>query len=138
MAFVTQRHYTPPSGVSGITGTGVRRLRNHCPAKIGTGVRLKSEWVSGRHRNTHLGEMRLLSEIDERGLAFTEPHKSRRLSDGMAGLDQVNLRSKNKAVVTTMTEKKTESPKMAALRKKVETLEKAMKAIQTEMRKSKV
>ena len=53
MAFVIQHRYSPFLGVSGIVGTGVRRLRNQCPAKIGTGVRLKSEWVSGRRRNTH-------------------------------------------------------------------------------------
>ena len=55
MAFVIQHRYSPFLGVSGIVGTGVRRLRNQCPAKIGTGVRLKSEWVSGRRRNTHIG-----------------------------------------------------------------------------------
>jgi len=52
MAFVIQRRHTPFSVVSVSTGTGVRRLRNQCPAKIGMGVRLKSEWVSGRRRNT--------------------------------------------------------------------------------------
>jgi len=52
MAFVIQRRHTPFSVVSVSTGTGVRRLRNQCPANIGMGVRLKSEWVSGRRRNT--------------------------------------------------------------------------------------
>ena len=55
MAFVIQHRHPPCLGVSGITGTGVRRLRNQCPAKIGTGVRLQSEWVSGRRRNTQTG-----------------------------------------------------------------------------------
>lgn len=37
-----------------------------------------------------------------------------------------------------MTEKKNETDKMAEIRKKVEALEKAMKAIQAEVRKTKV
>ncbi len=37
-----------------------------------------------------------------------------------------------------MTEKKTDAEKITAIRKKVEALEKAMKAIQAEVRKAKV
>ncbi len=44
----------------------------------------------------------------------------------------------NKALETTMSEKKTESSKMAAIRKKVEVLEEQMKALQKDLRKAKV
>jgi hypothetical protein len=46
--------------------------------------------------------------------------------------------SKDKALETNMTEKKTDAEKITAIRKKVEALEKAMKAIQAEVRKAKV
>ncbi len=44
----------------------------------------------------------------------------------------------NKELEMNMTEKKNETDKIAEIRKKVEALEKAMKAIQAEVQKSKV
>ncbi len=44
----------------------------------------------------------------------------------------------NEVLERIMTEKKTESSKMAAIRKKVEVLEEQMKALQKELRKAKV
>ena len=45
---------------------------------------------------------------------------------------------KNEALETTMSEKKTESSKMAVIRKKVEVLEAQMNELQKELRKAKV